>query len=178
MSWAFSWARAVAETARASRASWLPGLTAAIILLLAPAVQAQPPPPDRAETARLVWTTLIAVDHANRTGNYSVLRDLGAPGFRQANDAARLAAIFAKLRDPDIGLGRAVLYAPEYTQPPSIQESGMFRVSGVIPMRPEGVLFDMLFQHVDGEWRLFGIGIAPEEPREIDSSDGTPKPKP
>lgn len=53
----------------------------------------------------------------------------------------------------------------------------MLRVKGVIPMRPEGVLFDMLFQHVAGEWRLFGIGVAPEEPKEI-GPDGRPVPKP
>lgn len=156
----------------------LPALAAAILLALAPAASAQPPLPDRAEAARLVWSTLVAVDHANSTGNYSVLRDLGAPGFRDANDAARLAAIFAKLREPDIGLGRAVLYAPEYSEPPQIQENGMLRLTGVIPMRPEGVLFDMLFRHVEGEWRLFGVGIAPEEPREIGGTDGTPTPKP
>lgn len=147
------------------------------IFILAPSARAGPPVPDRAETARMVWSTLIAVDHANRTGNYSVLRDLGAPGFREANDPARLASIFARLRDPDIGLGRVVLHAPEYAEPPRIQENGMLRVKGVIPMRPEGVLFDMLFQHVEGMWRLFGIGIAPEEPREIDS-DGKPVPRP
>lgn len=165
--------------ARRIRAGWRRALLAAALMALAlPATaQERPPKPSRPEIARLVWSTLIAVDHGNRTGNYSVLRDLGAPGFRQANDAARLAAIFAELREPDIGLGRAVLYAPEYAEPPRIEENGMLRGKGVIPMRPEGVLFDMLFQQVDGEWRLFGIGIAPEEPKEIDSDD-TPVPRP
>ena len=168
------------RTTRARRrlATWrLPVLAAAVILAMSTTAGAGPPLPDRAETARLVWTTLIAVDHGNRTGNYSVLRDLGAPSFRVVNDPAKLASIFATIREPDIGLGRVVLYAPEYSEPPNIQENGMLRVKGVIPMRPEGVLFDMLFQHVEGEWRLFGIGIAPEEPREI-GSDGTPTPKP
>lgn len=155
-------------------------LGAAVILAaFVPLAQAQTRPamPDKAGLARLVGSTLIAIDHANRTGNYSVLRNLGAPGFREANDPARLASIFARLLEPDIGLGRAVLYAPEYSEPPRIEENGMLRVKGVIPMRPEGVLFDMLFQHVAGEWRLFGIGVAPEEPKEI-GPDGRPVPKP
>ena len=40
---------------------------------------------------------LIALDQANKTGNYTVLRDLGSPAF-QANTAARLGEIFAGLR--------------------------------------------------------------------------------
>ena len=151
----------------------------ALVLLASPAsAQDKPPKPSRPEIARLVWTTLIAIDHANRTGNYSVVRDLGSPAFRDANDPARLAGIFADLREPDMGLGRAVLYAPEYSQPPAIQENGMLRVKGVIPMRPEGVLFDMLFQHFDGEWRLFGIGIAPEAPKVIEDERTAPPAKP
>ena len=40
----------------------------------------------------LVRTTLLALDQANKTGNYTVLRDLAAPGF-QVDTAARLAEI-------------------------------------------------------------------------------------
>ena len=154
-------------------------MVVALVLLASPAsAQEKAPKPSRPEIARLVWATLIAIDHGNRTGNYSVVRDLGSPAFRVANDPARLAGIFAGLREPDIGLGRAVLYAPEYAEPPHVQENGMLRVKGVIPMRPEGVLFDMLFQHVDGELRLFGIGIAPEEPKAIEDVRPAPPAKP
>jgi hypothetical protein len=120
-----------------------------------------PTPPDQFETSRLVWTTLIAVDQANQTGNYSVLRDLGAPGFRQANDAARLAAIFANVREQQLGLGRVVLSAPVYDEPSKVLESGLYRVKGGFPGRPVGVSFEMLFQHAEGAWRLFGIRVGP-----------------
>ena len=139
--------------------------------------QIRPEMPDRAEIARLVWSTLIALDHANRTGNYTVLRDLGAPAFRAENDPARLAAIFARTREADLGLGRAVLYAPEYAEPPSIEENGMLRVRGVIPMRPEGVAFTMLFEQVAGEWRLFAITVGSEKPPGSGSGPA-PAPKP
>jgi hypothetical protein len=38
----------------------------------------------------LIRQTLLALDQANKTGNYTVLRDLGSPDF-QANTAAGLA---------------------------------------------------------------------------------------
>ena len=121
------------------------------------------PPPDRQETARLIWTTLIAIDHANRTGNYSVLRDLAAPSFRDANNAARLAGIFAEFRDRDIGLRRVVLASPVYSEPPKVLENGLYRVRGRFPFRPTGISFDLMFQHTEGGWQLFGVAIAPVE---------------
>ena len=51
----------------------------------------------------MIRSTLLALDHANKTGNYTVLRDLGAPGF-QANTEARLAEIFAAQRKDNIDL--------------------------------------------------------------------------
>lgn len=122
-----------------------------------------------------MWTTLIAVDHANRTGNYSVLRDLGAPGFQKADDPARLAAIFANVREQKLGLGRAVLATPVYAQPPRLQENGLFRVKGSFPARPAGIGFEMLFHQVEGEWRLFGIGIVPLAAAEAPDAESEPR---
>ncbi len=119
---------------RRSRGWRPPVLAAAILMALALPLAGQTQEagvetaPNRDETAQLVWTTLIALDHANRTGNYSVLRDLAAPAFRDANNAARLAGIFAPLRARDIGLRRVVLASPVYAEPPKILVSGLYRV--------------------------------------------------
>ena len=67
---------------------------------------ARPPTPapiDRNGVLILIRSTLFALDHANKTGNYTVLRDLGSPGF-QSNNAARLAEIFAAERKDNIDL--------------------------------------------------------------------------
>ena len=146
-----------------------PALAVALLMALAPVGQAHEASaegaaaPDRQETARLIWTTLIAVDHANRTGNYSVLRDLAAPAFRDANNAAQLAGIFAKFRKRDIGLRRVVLASPVYAEPPKILDNGLYRVRGSFPFRPVGIKFDLLFRFSRGEWQLFGVSIAPVE---------------
>ncbi|MDP8994892.1 MAG: hypothetical protein M3N07_07935, partial [Pseudomonadota bacterium] len=57
--------------------------------------------------SRLVWSALAALDHANQTGNYSVLRDLGAPAFQANNSAATLAAIFEAVRAQRVDLSYA-----------------------------------------------------------------------
>src|SRR5690606_8462164 len=82
-------------------------LVASVAALPAPALaqqqqqqlMAQPPPsaqpvPGSLELAKLIWSTIAAVDHANRSGNYSVLRDISAQGFQINNDPSRLAEIF------------------------------------------------------------------------------------
>ncbi len=154
---------------RKSRGWRPPALAVALLMALAPVGHAHEASaegaqaPDRQETARLIWTTLIAVDHANRTGNYSVLRDLAAPSFRDANNAARLAGIFAKFRTRDIGLRRVVLASPVYAEPPKILDNGLYRVRGSFPFRPVGIKFDLLFQHTDSGWQLYGVSIAPAE---------------
>jgi len=141
-------------------------------MLAAPATaQTQTAPPPRGEVARLGWGTLTALGHANRTGNYTVLRDLAAPGFRAANDAARLAAVFARNRD--LPLGRAVLYAPQLSAAPAIAEDGTLRLQGRVPMRPEAILFDMLFVREGAEWRLQGLSVGRSPaPAPQDEADG------
>ena len=45
--------------------------------------------------ATLIRSSLLALHHANVTGNYTVLRDLSAPSFRSRNTAADLSGSFA-----------------------------------------------------------------------------------
>ena len=56
---------------------------------------AKPAQIDRNGVLILVRSSLLALDHANKTGNYTVLRELGSPQF-QMNTDARLAEIFAQ----------------------------------------------------------------------------------
>ena len=40
------------------------------------------PVPDQLSLAKLLWSTMAAVDHANKSGNYSVLRDISSTAFQ------------------------------------------------------------------------------------------------
>jgi hypothetical protein len=105
----------------------------------------------------LIYSTLIALNQANSSGNYSVLRDISAPGFQSTNNAARLAQSFANLRGRNLDLSPILLVQPKLVRKPGITADGMLEVSGFFPTRPEQVNFDLLFQAVQGQWRLFGI---------------------
>jgi hypothetical protein len=129
----------------------------------APKPAAQPAAPQPAQIDRngvliLIRSTVLALDQANKTGNYTVLRDLGAPGF-QANTAARLAEIFANQRRDNLDLSGVAVIDPQLTVLPQIEANGMMRMTGFFPSVPQQVNFEMLFAPVSGQWRLFGISV-------------------
>ncbi|SEC41232.1 hypothetical protein SAMN05444171_1345 [Bradyrhizobium lablabi] len=113
---------------------------------------------DRNGVLILIRSALIALDQANKTGNYTVLRDLGAPGF-QANTAARLAEIFVAQRRDNIDLSGVAVLDPQLTVLPQIEPNGMLRMAGFFPSVPTQVNFDLLYAPVSGQWRLFGISV-------------------
>ena len=119
------------------------------------------PVPGELELAKLVWSTMAAVDHANQAGNYSVLRDLAAPGFQINNDAAALTQIFASLRASRVDLSNTLLLAPTYSAAPSLVQAGIIRVQGYFGLRPTAINFDLYYQWIGGKWRLFGVSIGP-----------------
>jgi hypothetical protein len=123
-----------------------------------PAAQSLPVPLDQA--LYLIRSALLTLNDANRSGNYSVLRDLAAPDFQARNTAADLAAIFANLRQRHIDLHAAAMIAPQLAAAPALDDKGMLRLTGLFPTQPQQIKFDLLFQNVGGEWRLFGISIA------------------
>lgn len=118
-----------------------------------------PAVPDPYKLNLLIRTTVIALNQANMTGNYSVLRDLAAPGFQSVNSPARLAEIFASLRKRNLDLSPVMFFDPKLVRPPIIQPNGLLRLSGFFNTRPEQVHFDLAFQFVNGQWRLFGISL-------------------
>jgi hypothetical protein len=122
----------------------------------APLVSEQRMPTD-AEIVALICSTLIALNQANTTGNYSVLREIGAPGFQVVNSTGQLSQVFADLRNRNFDLSPIVLLQPKLIRAPEINSDGMLRVAGFFSTQPERLNFDLIFQSVNDRWRLFGI---------------------
>src|SRR4029077_10547867 len=124
--------------------------------------QAQAPKPaqiDRNGVLILIRQTLLALDQANKTGNYTVLRDLGSPDF-QANTAARLAEIFAQQRRDNVDLSGVAVIDPQLTLLPQIEANGMMHMAGFFPSVPTQVNFELGYAPVNGRWRLFALSIS------------------
>lgn len=137
-----------------------------------PRPSVQPPPslrptPSQLELSKMIWSTIAAVDHANRSGNYSVLRDISAQGFQINNNAAQLAQVFAGIRNLQLDLGNALLVPPTYTQAPQWIREDVFRVQGTFQLRPISIGFDLYYQWEQGRWKLFGIDLQPLQMTEV-----------
>jgi hypothetical protein len=139
-------------------------LAVAASIEIAYAAGAQAPKPaqiDRNGVLILIRSTLLALDQANKTGNYTVLRDLGDPSF-QTNSAARLAEIFVAQRRDNLDLSGVAALDPQLTLLPQI-EGNLLHMSGFFPSVPKQVKFDLAYSPVNGHWRLFGISVALEQ---------------
>lgn len=140
---------------------FLLAMMAALILQGAAQAQNKGLPVDTRHLVVLTKTAIIAVNQANQTGNYSVLREWAAPAFRDKNSTKDLEKIFARLRKSNLDLSPVVIYNPEFVGSPEITPKGLLRLKGHFPTRPLQVHFDLLFQPVGGEWRLYGISLNP-----------------
>jgi hypothetical protein len=67
------------------------------------------------------------------------------------------------------------ILAPQLMEPPALdQGKGMLRLNGYFPSQPVQINFEMLYQAVDGRWRLFGISVQPGTPAPPAASAGAP----
>jgi hypothetical protein len=122
----------------------------------------------------LINSSLIALNQANATGNYTVLRQMAAPGFQQANSPERLSKAFTELRSRNLDLTPILLFQPKLYRRPVINDRGMLRVTGFFPTSPERVNFDLIFQPVQGKWRLYGIAANTQR---VQPTQGAPQPQ-
>ncbi|GHB04216.1 hypothetical protein GCM10009069_28440 [Algimonas arctica] len=119
----------------------------------------RPALPDENTQARLVWSTLIALDNANRTGNYEVLHSLGTDGFQRQNSPGRLSQSFAQLRQNRVDVGRSILSSPTYYQPPTLLPDGSLRLRGGFDFRPKSIRFDLIYVSSGGGWQINALSI-------------------
>jgi hypothetical protein len=128
--------------------------------------------PDAEKIVLLLLTTLLTLNDAIETGNFTVLRDKGAPGFRDANTTARLSQAFSDLASRHVDLSPVSILSPQLTESPGLdQQKGMLHLKGYFPGQPVQVDFEVIYQAINGRWQLFGLSVQPGSPT-------NPQPKP
>ncbi len=145
------------------------GLASLLIITAACSVADEKPASKPSPEARnlallLIKNALIAVNQGNLTGNYTVLRDLSSPGFRQRNSASDLGAIFGNLRKQKLDLSPIMLLDPVITQSKFSKEENLLRLTGFFPSEPVQIKFDLIFQMANpGGWMIDGVSIGTEQ---------------
>ena len=108
----------------------------------------------------LIRGTLIAVNHANLTDNYTLLRDLGSFEFSYRNSASTLADLFKPFRVNDINLEETVLEDPILIKKPVIEEGGILSLVGFTRIGQKEVVFDLKYKYELGFWKIMSISLS------------------
>ena len=116
--------------------------------------------PEPAKIVLLLRSTMMTLNDALQTGNFTVLHDIGAPSFREANSAARLSHQFTDLASRGVDLSATSIITPQITEAPTL-DKGMLHVKGYFPGQPIEIDFEVLYQAIGGHWRLFGLSVQP-----------------
>lgn len=142
----------------------LPAIALAMLIWSGAAAQPIPQaaPDDGSRITILLRTTLIALNHANLTGNYSVLRDLGTPEFKSKFTPADLATAFSDIRQKKMDISVIAIADPEYKTPIPIKENGTLMIDGRFPTDPVNIIFSAAYQLVDGKWMMAGLSVKTE----------------
>lgn len=142
-----------------------------------PAQQKPPAIPQPIRLNLLIRSTLMALNQANLSGNYTVLRDLGAPAFQRFYNAASLAEKFAPLRKAKIDFTPIFYFHPRLKKQPAIQDGRFLRLVGFMPTTPQRIDFDLAYQNIDGHWLLVAIAVGvSQEPAKISKNAPGAKP--
>jgi hypothetical protein len=142
----------------------------------APAPQAEPAAavPDDMRIVLMIRNTVLALNQANLTGNYSVLRDMGTPAFQMTNSQARLGEIFASLRGRKLDLSPVMVFNPKLLAAPALQDGQVLKLAGFFPTTPEQVHFELAYQHYGEQWLLAGLAVSVSPPGEGPQASASP----
>lgn len=127
-----------------------------------PAAPQQSQIPQAAGLVVLIKGSLIALNQANQTGNYTVLHALGSDNLRRTANPQSLAQSFAGFRQRNVDLSPVIYLNPNLTRPAAI-EGGRLHLVGTFPTQPMQITFDFWFEPSQGQWKFIQLnaGLVP-----------------
>ncbi len=120
------------------------------------------PPPE--VLLLMVRNALAALNHANLTGNYTVLHGLGSPSLQAQNSAAQLGIVFTALRTQGVDLAPTLVLTPQLSETPALSADGVLRLAGLFPTRPLQIAFIILYRSVNARWTIDGLSVTAGPP--------------
>ncbi len=107
----------------------------------------------------LIRMSLLTLNDAIQSGNYTVLLDRGGPSFRRANTAAGLSRIFTTLEAQRPDLAAVAILTPQLSEAQIVGPEQRLRLTGHFPMQPMQINFELVYEPADGQWQLYGLSV-------------------
>ena len=126
----------------------------------------------------MVRAALTAVNQANFTENYSVLRGMTTPALQTRLSAEQLGKAFVDLRKQNLDLSPALVLAPEFTEMPKLSSAGALTLKGIFPARPLRINFAIEYLPIDGFWMIDQLSVSASRADAPLVAQATPAPAP
>lgn len=128
--------------------------------------QTTEPTVERSFAVALIRDVLMAINHGNWTGNYTVLRDYASRDFAEANDPTRLAGLFAPVREAGLDMLPVLVEEPTILNSQIAAGGAQIRLTGYFPVEPEHISFDLVFLNEKSRWVLLDVSVGKFDPIE------------
>lgn len=123
-----------------------------------------PATPDKTRAASMVKVTLVTLNNAVLTKNFSILRSQSSYGLRRKYSAAKMRRAFAPFIKKGVDLAPALNLRPNWSVEPKVDAHGELRLTGWFRTRPRIVRFDLRYRRERGRWRLSMIDVDTTQP--------------
>ena len=144
------------------RSHFLAAIVAA--LLLAVPAQAQDTVPSAFLQEILIKTSLLTLNDANVTGNYTVLHAKLAKPFREQFSPDRLKQVFKPFADNKVDWGVIATKPPVASSESTIDKRGALILRGYFDTRPSRVIYELDYLPSEGEWKPIKLNVNLKSP--------------
>ena len=145
--------------ARRRHALALAGAIAAALLLAMPAGATDRVPSATAQET-LIKTSLLTLNDAILSGNYTVLHTKLAKPFREQFDPDRLKQAFQSFADQKIDMAAIAAAPPVATDDARIDDRGALLLRGRFEVDRSRLVYELDFLPSEGEWKPLGLHVS------------------
>jgi hypothetical protein len=138
--------------------SHLVGTLVGALLLHAPAY-AEDKIPSAVQQEILIKTTLLTLNDANVTGNYTVLHAKTAKPLREQFNPDRLKQTFKGFADQKADWGLIAAKPPIATVEAKIDNRGVLLLRGYFDTAPSRLFYELDFLPSEGEWKPIRLNV-------------------
>ena len=133
-------------------------LLVALVSLATPA-RAENTVPNAQLQEILIKTSLLTLNDANITGNYTVLHAKLAKPFRDQFSPEKLKQAFKSLADQKLDYGLIAARPPVASVQATIDSRGALLLRGYFDTRPSCLTYDLDFIPSEGEWKPIKLNV-------------------
>jgi len=135
-------------------------------LLLAAPARAENTVPSAELQEILIKTSLLTLNDANLTGNYTVLHARLAKAFRDQITPDGLKKGFKTFADQKVDFGLIATKPPIGSSAATIDKRGALLLRGYFDTKPSRVSYELDFMPSEGEWKPIMLNVRVKPPNE------------